>query len=199
MIKKLKNELNHIIISNLKGYLLVLGVFLSGVALSYMINISSGAEGEIKHYIDDFVLSVKNYSTDSESTFSTAMISYIKGVGILLCMSLSVAGSVGALIYVFVKGFSYGIVFGTMFGVMSIDALKLLLCLFLPHSIVMIPCFLMYSLFCIKNAYLISKGVKDIKSRIVMPIVYALIATSVLSVSALIQAYFEPLLTRIII
>lgn len=199
MVKRLKSDLKQIIINDLKGYILILCVFIAGAALSYVINVSSGIEGEIRLYINDFVSAVKNYSTDSDATFSTAMLSYVNGIVILFLMSLSVVGSIGILIFVFVKGFSYGIVLISMFSVMETKAILLFFCLILPHALVMIPCFLVYSLFCFKNAYMLTKGPKDIKSYIIKPIVYGGFCFSFLSVSALIQAYVEPLLTRVVI
>lgn len=199
MIKNLKAEINKIIKNNLKGYILILVVFFAGLVLSYILNISSGNESEIKLYIDDFIAAVKNYSADSDKTFSIAMLGYIKVTCILFLMSLSVIGSAGTLVYVFIKGFSYGIVIVSMFYIMGIRALLLILCLIVPHSVVLIPSFLAYSLYCFKNAHLLSKGVKDIKARIIMPLFYGVLCIALSSVSALIQAYFEPLLTRIFI
>ncbi len=199
MVKRLKSDLKQIIIDNLKGYILILCVFIAGAVLSYVINVSSGIESEIGLYINDFMSAVKNYGTDSDATFSAAMLGYINGIVILFLMSLSVAGSLGTLIFVFVKGFSYGIVLVSMFSVMETKAILLFFCLILPHALVMMPCFLAYSLFCLKNAYMLTKGAKDIKSYIIKPIIYGGFSLCFLSVSALIQAYVEPLLTRIII
>jgi len=114
-------------------------------------------------------------------------------------MSLSVIGSIGTLAYVFIKGFSYGIVIFSIVSIMEKRAVLMFLCLILPHSLVLFPCFLAYSLYCMKNAYLVSKGVKDIKARIVMPLVYGIFCVAFSGVAALIQAYIEPLLTRVII
>lgn len=199
MITYLKDEIKHIISSNLKGYILIAGVFIAGIALSYILNISSGLEGEIKLYIDDFLSAVKNYSADSDTTFSTALLGYVKVTCVMFLMSLSVIGSVGTLVYVFVKGFSYGIVIMSLASVMGTKAILIFLCLILPHSFILIPCFLTYSLFCMKNAHSVSKSAKDIKTRIIMPLIYGICCVAFSSVAALIQAYIEPLLTRAII
>lgn len=199
MVKRLKSDLRQIIINNLKGYILILCVFVAGVLLSYVINVSSGIESEIRLYVNDFVSAVKNYSTDSDATFSTAMLGYVNEIVILFLMSLSVVGSVGTIVFVFVKGFSYGIVFISMFSVMETKGILLFLCLILPHALVMMPCFLAYSLFCLKNAHTLSKGAKDIKMNIIKPVFYGFFCLCFSSISALIQAYVEPLLTRVII
>ena len=199
MIRRLKSEIKQAVISNLKGYILICGVFLAGVILSYILNISSGLESEIKLYIDDFISAVKNCNADSNKTFSLAMLDYIKVSCVLFFMSLSVLGSVGTLIYVFIKGFSYGIVIISLFSILETRAVLFFLCLILPHSLVLAPCFSTYSLHCMKNAYSVSNGVKDIKARVVMPLIYGFFCVAFSSVAALIQAYIEPILTRIII
>lgn len=198
MVKKLKSELKQIISNNIKGYILIVGVFIAGMALSYILNVTSGLESEIKLYISDFISGVKSYNTDSDTTFSLAIMGYIKGICILFLMSLSLLGSVGTLLYVFVKGFSFGIVIISMFNIMNYRAILLLLCLILPHAVILAPCFLAYSLFCMKNAYSVSKGIKDLKTRVTMPILYGILSIALLSVGALIQAYIEPLLIRMI-
>lgn len=198
MVKKLKSELKRIISDNTKGYILILGVFVAGMVLSYILNVTSGIESEIKLYISDFISGVKNYNTDSDTTFSLALMGYIKGICILFLLSLSLIGSVGTLVFIFIKGFSFGIVIISMFNILGYKAALLFLCLILPHSIILAPCFLTYSLFCMKNAYSVSKGVKDLKSRVAMPILYGILSIAFLSVAALIQAYIEPLLIRLI-
>ena len=194
-----KAEILDVLKRNLKGYILICGAFVAGVALSYILNISSGSEGEIKLYIEDFLSAVKNYSADSDKTFSIAFLGYIKVSCILFLMSLSVVGSFGTLLYVFIKGFSYGIVIISSLYIMGAKALLLFLCLILPHSLVLIPNFLAYSCYCMKNAYSVSKGIKDIKAHIFMPLLYGVLCVAISSVAALIQAYFEPVLTRILI
>ncbi len=199
MLRGIKREIKQHIKDNIKGYILIFGVFMAGMALSYILNISSGSEGEVKAYIDEFLSTIKNYGTDSKKTFSFAMQGYVKSILIFFIMSLSLIGSVGSLIYVFVKGFSYGIVVICIFKIMGTKAFLMLLCLIFPHTLILIPCFTEYALYCFKNAWSVSKGVKDIGARIFMPLVNGVICVALLSVSALIQAYLEPVLTRVII
>lgn len=199
MRKKLKDELSYLIKNNLRGYILIIGVFLSGFMLSYALKSSVGAEEEIKHYIEDFLTSVRNYSTDFNTTFRLAMLGYVESLVILYFLSLSVLGSAGTLVFVFLKGFSYGIVLISSFAVVGNSAIGLFFCLILPHVIISLPCFLGYSHHCFMNAYSVLKGVKDFKKRVLMPLVLGVVSLGFLSVAALIQAYFEPILTRAIL
>lgn len=184
---------------NLKGYILILGTFLAGVELSCVLNISSGSEEEIRLYLNDFISNVKNYSTDSAKTFNIAMSGYIKYICILFFMSLSVIGSIGTLVYIFIKGFSYGIVFISVANTMGPKSLLMFLCTILPHSIILVPCFLVYSLFCVKKSYSVSKGIKDLKSSVIVPFLYGVLCILISGTAAIIQAYLEPILMRVIV
>ena len=199
MAENLKILIAKNIKDNLKGYILILGMFIAGVALSGVLNISSGSEEEIRLYLNDFISNVKNYSTDSAKTFNIAISGYIKYICILFFMSLSVIGSVGTLAYVFIKGFSYGIVFISVANTMGAKSLVLFLCTIFPHSIILVPCFLMYSLFCVKNSYYVLKGIKDIKSGVLVPFLYGILCIFISGTAALIQAYLEPILMRAIV
>ena len=181
---------------NLKGYILILATFLAGVALSGVLNISSGSEEEIRLYLNDFISNVKNYSTDSSKTFNIAMNGYIKYICILFFMSLSVIGSIGTLVYIFIKGFSYGIVFISVANTMGTKSLLLFLCAIFPHSVILAPCFLAYSLFCVKKSYSVSKGIRDLKSGVLVPFLYGVLCILISGTAAIIQAYLEPILMR---
>lgn len=198
MIDKLKKTMYETVRTNIKGYILIVGVFLAGVILSTVLNISAGREEEIKLYINDFVSNVKNYSTDSLKTFGIAMSGYIKFVTIMFLLSITVIGSVGTLAYVFIKGFSYGAVFVCLFNMIGTKALLFFVCAVLPHILVTVPCCVSYSFFCTKNSYIISKGVKDLKASILAPLLYGMLCILLVSVGALIQAYVEPVFIRLI-
>ncbi len=199
MIENLKRAVVQAIKENLKGYILIASVFLAGMLLSYFLNISSGAEGEIKLYLSDFISTVKDYSTDSNKTFNLAMNSYLKFYFLLFLMSVSAIGSVGILILIFVKGFSYGVVFTAVFGMMGAKSILLFFCVIFPHILILLPFMCSYSLFCLKNSYGISKGIKSLKNNIFSPLFYGCICVLFSGIAALIQAYLEPILIRAII
>lgn len=196
MLKSLKYEIKRFLQENIKGYILISAVFLSGIALSYILNASYGSEEEIRIYLEDFLSSVKNYSIVPDKVFSTALIGYIKEIVILFLLSLSVVGTPGVLVVIFLKGISYGVVMIVTTKILGAKSVLLFMALIIPHAILLVPCFLLYSSHCIKNAYQILIGTKDIKSRILAPLLYGGATVAVASVASLIQAYFEPLLVR---
>ena len=199
MIENLKRAIVQAIRENIKGYILIAGVFLAGMILSYILNISSGAQEEIKLYLNDFISTVKDYSTDSAKTFSIAMGSYFKLYLMLFLMSVSAIGSVCILALIFVKGFSYGVVFTSVFSMMGSKSILLFFCVIFPHILILIPFFSAYSLFCLKNSYGILKGSKSLKNNVFLPLIYAGVCVVFSGVAALIQAYLEPILIRVII
>ena len=197
MTEKLKRILVQTARANTKGYILICAIFAAGAVLSCFLNISVGSEAEIKLYINDFISNVKKYSTDSFETFSIAMNGNIKLCITLFLLSLSVIGSVGIPAVVFIKGFSYGTVLVSLYNMMGAKFMLFFAYSILPHILISAPCFCAYSLHCIKNAYSVSKGVKELKSAIVSPLVFGILSVLFLNISALIQAYFEPILIRI--
>lgn len=199
MIEYIKTRIAKNINENLKGYILILAAFFAGAVLSGILNISSGAEEEIRLYLNDFISNVKNYSTDSTKTFTIAMSGYIKFICILFFLSISVIGSAGTLIYVFVKGFSYGVVLISVVNIMGHKAFAFFMCLILPHSLITAPIFIMYSLFCVRNSYSVLKGISDFKSGVFLPLVYGVVCVLISGTAALVQAYLEPILMRMIV
>lgn len=199
VIENIKLRIANNIAENLKGYILILATFFAGVVLSAVLNISSGTEEEIRLYLNDFISNVENYSTDSVKTFTIAITGYIKFICILFFLSISMVGSAGTLIYVFIKGFSYGMVLISMFNIMQGKAFALFMCLIFPHSLIIVPIFMVYSLFCVKNSYSVLRGMNDFKSGVFLPLLYGIVCILLSGTAALIQAYLEPILIRLII
>ncbi len=198
MIDKLKKEFLKLIQINLKGYILIVSVFVSGVILSVILNISSGSEEEIKLYISDFISNVKNYTTDSQKTFNVAFLGYVKFVIFAFLMSVTIVGDAGLSIYVFVKGFSYGSVFVALFDMGGALAFLFFLCAVLPHVLISAPCCISYLLHCAKKSYSSLKGIKSLRVNLLEPFLYGLLSVMILSCSALVQSYIEPLFIRFI-
>ena len=196
MIERFKRMLMDTIAENLKGYILIVIVFFAGAFLALLMNISSGSEAEMRLYVTDFISNVKNYSTDSPQTFLNAMKGYAVFYGILFLLSVTVIGCVAIMGYVFIKGFSYGIFISTLLDIFSGKWILFFVCAVLPHIIFIIPCAVSYSLFCFKNAYGISKGIKDLKKTLLTPFLYGAFCLVLCTVGALIQAYVEPILIR---
>lgn len=198
MIDKLKKEIINNIKINARGYILIIGVFVAGLILSVIVNISSGSEEEIRLYVNDFIENVKNYSTDSGETFNIAFTGYVKLIAFSLLMSLTMFGFVGIYIYVFIKGFSYGSVFVALMGMSTYKGYSFFIAAIFPHILVSAPCCIYYLLHCIKKSHQIPKGMRNTASTTISSLLYGCLCMVFLSVGALVQSYLEPLLIRII-
>lgn len=198
MIEKLKENVKNILKDNFKGYTLIVLIFVFGAILAKIINPFENDNMEMSIYFDDFVSNVKNYGMDSFETFKNSIRGYSKFVIITFLMSMCIWGYVGILTLVFIKGFSYGIVFSTLFELSQMKGIAFFVCAVLPHTLIVFPCCVAYLLFCIKNSAKISKGTKDVKITLIQPLVFGLVSLFVLSGGALIQAYVEPFLIRVI-
>ena len=197
MIDNLKILFKETLKKNLKGYILLGSIFFAGVLLSFLLNISTSYEEEMKLYINDFVSNVKGYSVDSVKTFRLSMYGYAKTIILLWFMSVCVIGNYGILIYTFVKGFSYGAVFCALISALEIKSVLFFLCAILLHTAISLPCITSYMLFCFKNSCMIFNGGKKLKKRTLFSFGLALFTTVLLCIPALIQAYLEPFLIRI--
>ncbi len=198
VIDKLKKILVNTLKTNVKGYILIVGIFFAGMILSMIVNRSSGSEEEIRLYISDFITNVKNYSTNSTETFKIAINGYIQLVFFAFLMSVTVIGSIGIVGCVFIKGFSYGSVLIALIDMPGTNVLSLFICAILPHAIISIPCFISYLLYCTKKSCSTLKGIKNVKESVFFPAFYGIACVAALSVASLVQAYVEPVFIRFI-
>jgi len=197
VIESLKTRFKETFAKNKKGYILITCIFISGMILSFLLNISASHEEEMKLYINDFISNVRGYSIDSVKTFKLAMYGYTKTITLLWVMSVCIMGCYGILIYTFVKGFSYGAVLCALVNTLDINKSLVFLCIVLLHVIVSLPCITSYMLFCFKNSCKIIEGGKQLKNRIFISLLFAFLTIAALCISALMQAYLEPLLIRL--
>ena len=197
MIKFIKNKLNEIVKSNLKGYILLMLIFISGFTLSVFIE-KNITEEEIRLYFTDFFNDVNSYGTDGIKTFNASITGYIKVAVFMLLSSLTVIGAPVIVIYTLIQGISLGTVIICLFKTFGIKAFLIVLGSVIPHSVVLVPCYLIYSFFCLKNSFRFLQKKNDIKSAVIVPFIYSVSFVSVISIASLIQGYIEPLFIKLI-
>ncbi len=197
VLGRAKTQMKETLRKNSKGYILIGAVFLAGVVLSLLLNVSASYKEEMNLYINDFVANVKNYSIDSVKTFRLSMGGYAKTVLLLFVMSICAIGNYGILFFTFVKGFSYGVFFSGLLNALEVKKTIFFSCVVLLHIIVSAPCIASYTLYCFKNSCAIIDGGKRLKGRVFSSLLFAVLTVSILCISALIQAYIEPVLIRI--
>ncbi len=197
MIDNLKKEIKIFLNRNIKGYILIAAVFISGVVLSLVLSYSD-MNVEMSLYLNDFISNVKNYSIDPVKTFKNSMIGYFKFGTFLFLMSICTIGYIGILGAAFIKGFFYGTALDALFKISVSKGFAVFFSCFFPHNLIAMPCCIVYSLTCIKNAKDIPKVTNDIKGVIIKPLVSGILYYLIISTGALIQAYLEPMLIRMI-
>ena len=197
MIKFIKNKLNEIVKSNLKGYILLMLIFISGFTLSVFIE-KNITEEEIRLYFTDFFNDVNSYGTDGIKTFNASITGYIKVAVFMLLSSLTVIGAPVIIIYTLIQGISLGTVIICLFKTFGIKAFLIVLGAVIPHSVIYVPCYLIYSFFCLKNSFRFLQKKNDIKSAVIGPFIYSVSFVSVISIASLIQGYIEPLFIKLI-
>ena len=197
MIKFIKNKLNEIVKSNLKGYILLMLIFISGFTLSVFIE-KNITEEEIRLYFTDFFNDVNSYGTDGIKTFNASITGYIKIAFFMLLSSLTVIGAPVIIIYTLIQGISLGTVIICLFKTFGIKAFLIVLGAVIPHSVIYVPCYLIYSFFCLKNSFRFLQKKNDIKSAVIVPFIYSVSFVSVISIASLIQGYIEPLFIKLI-
>ncbi len=197
VIDKLKREIKIILDKNIKGYILILAVFISGTILSMILSYSND-NAEMNLYLNDFISNVKNYSIDSVKTFKNSMFGYFRYGVLMFFMSICAVGYIGVLCTVFIKGFFYGTVLDALLKISFSKGITVFFSCVLPHNLIAMPCCMIYSFACIKNALDVSKGAKSIKHIIIKPLLSGMVYCLIISTGALVQAYIEPMLIRMI-
>lgn len=194
MIKTLKAHIRKHIEDNSKAYILLLIAFAAGFALACLLQRDKMAEEEIKLYIQNFFSGIAQAGTSGGRTFSLAMLAYLRYAVILLVSSVAVIGAPVVLILIGFQGFAFGTVICSTVSVFGAKAYLLLLCALLPHILISAPCSLVFSFRCMKNAYDLFLGDRNIKTNLLLPLLYGALFLLCISLAALVQAFVEPFL-----
>lgn len=198
MILKLKERFVAAIKYNMKGYMLLLAVFLCGMTIAIACNMSSVQEEEIRIFFADYLSGITGAGMDATKTFYFAMLGYLQFAVCAYFCAVTIIGAPLFLVYLLIKGFSFGTVLCCIFHAFGLKACFVILCVILPHALIEAPCCLAYGLRCTKDAYGLAAGNVHFKKNLFMPIWFGILFLCIASVAALTQSYIEPLLMKII-
>ncbi len=199
MIKKIKTYISVLIENNLKGYILLSAIFVAGIVLAIVFGAKTVGEEEIRLYFSDYIQSVKNSGTEPISTFNLSMKGYIEFALVMFVSSVTVIGIPLSLIYIFIRGFSFGTVICCLFKAFSARAILIILCAVIPHYIIAMPLCMTFGMYSVKKtAGLLSGGI-SVKRNILIPFLISVCFLCSVSIAALVQAYLEPLLIKLIL
>ena len=199
MIKKIKTYVAILIENNLKGYILLGAIFVAGVVLAIIFGAKTVGEEEIRLYFSDYIQNVKNSGTEPISTFNLSMKGYIQFALVMFVSAVTIIGIPLSLVYIFIRGFSFGTVMCCLFKAFNVRAILIVLCAVIPHYIIAMPLCMAFSMYSVKKtAGLLSGGI-SVKRNILIPFLISICFLCVISISALAQAYLEPLLITLIL
>ena len=198
MIKALKAYTRKTIEENSKAYILLLIAFIAGFVLAAILQGDKLAEEEIRLYIESFFSGMTQGGTSGGRTFSLSMLAYLRYAVILLISSVTVIGAPFVPLLVGIQGFSFGTVICSTISVFGAKAYLLFLCAILPHILISAPCSLVYSCRCMKNAYGLFLGDRNMKRNLLLPLLSSAVFLLCISLAALIQSFVEPFLLSLI-
>lgn len=198
MIKAFKVYIRRNIEENSKAYILLLIAFVAGFVLAAVLQGDKMAEEEIRLYIQSFFSGMAQDGTSGGRTFSLSMLSYLRYAVILFISSVTVIGAPVVPLLVGIQGFSFGTVVCSTVSVFGAKAYLLFLCAILPHILISAPCSLAYSCRCMKNAYDLFLGDRNMKKNLLLPLLSGTVFLLSISLAALVQSFIEPLLLSFI-
>jgi len=199
LIKKIKSYIAVLIENNLKGYILLSAIFVAGVVLAIIFGAKTVGEEEIRLYFSDYIQSVKNSGTEPISTFNLSMKGYIEFALVMFVSAVTVIGVPLSLIYIFIRGYSFGTVICCLFKAFSARAILIILCAVIPHYIIAMPLCMAFGMYSVKKtAGLLSGGI-SVKRNLLIPFLISVCFLCSVSIAALVQAYLEPLLIKLIL
>ena len=198
MISKLKGQFVVSMQHNMKGYILLIAVFLCGMALAIACNKNSVQEEEIRIFFADYLSGITGAGMDATKTFYFAMLGYMQFAVCAYFCAITIIGAPLFLIYLLIKGFSFGTVLCCIFHAFGLKAWFIIPCVILPHALIEGPCCLAYGLRCTKDAYGLAAGNVHVKKNLFIPLWFGILFLCITSVAALTQSYIEPLLIKMI-
>lgn len=153
---------------------------------------------ELLLYLEDFFRNMKNSGADSSALFRSGMFSNLKNFGFLFFFSVTVIGAPFIAAFAAVKGFMHLFTLFFMFRLYGVRAAIFLLLGMLPHYILLVPCYSILCVVCLKFSLLLLHEKQELKKNISRLLITLVCLFLLASMAVLLQAYIEPLLIRLI-
>ena len=153
---------------------------------------------ELLLYLDDFFQNIHQKGADSVALFKASLFISFKNFGLLLLFSLMVIGAPFIAAFTAVRSFMHCFTLFFFFRLYGIRAALFFLAGMLPHYLLIVPCYWLLCVTCLKFSTSLLKERGNLKNKLSGYFV-RLVALFLLAVlAALLQAYVEPLLIRFI-
>lgn len=183
-----------------KLYICVLASFIAGgiFAAVFALTMPEPACEELLLYLNDFFQNISQKGADSTALFKTSLLLNIKNFCFVFLFSVMVIGAPFIAAFVAVRGFMHSFTLFFMFRLYGARAALFFVVGMLPHYLLLIPGYLLLCVLCLKFSLSLTREKHDLKKRL-LPLFLKLVGLFALTVmAALLQAYVEPLLIRLI-
>ena len=207
MFKKLRDIVTEHIAKNRNVYLFLLMAFVLGVSAgAFTVNgLSSMQRDELVNYLQGFLQLHNNHNLESSELFSTALMENMKLVGLLWILGVTIIGIPFIFIIITVKGFITGFSSGFIISVLGLKGVLFSTFVLLPKEIIIVPCLIAigvngvnFSLRIAKNSSAHDNFKDSLKSSFISYCFVTAFYSCIILAGILIDAYFTPVLIRII-
>ncbi len=185
---------------NYKLHICILIAFLVGCLLAalFAFTLSPLACEELLLYFSDFFQNISETGTDAGLLFKTGLLRNLQNFLVLFLFSVMVIGAPFIAGFVTVHSFVHSFTLFFMFRLYGAKTLLFILAGILPHYLLLIPCYLFLCVSCLQFSLSLLKDRQEPAKKISI-LLGKLVFFYLLSImAALLQAYVEPLLIRLI-
>lgn len=185
---------------DIKLYICILVSFLIGGVLAAVFAFTMPALSceELLLYLNDFFQNISKQGADSTALFKTCLSLNLQNFGLLFLCSVMVIGVPFIAAFAAVRGFMHCFTLFFMFRLYGFRALLFFIAGMLPHYLLLVPCYLLLCVTCLKFSLSLTQSKQELKKNLFM-FICRLAGLFVLAVMAgLLQSYVEPLLIRLI-
>ncbi len=206
MSTTVKNIVKKHFINNLSLYIIV--------TLSFTIGICTGAftvntlnleqSKELATYLQEFINILGVQSINNVELFNLSIFNNMKTVILLWVLGITVIGIPFILIIIGIKGFVTGFTVAVIIQNLNFKGLLFAFLGIFPQNLIIIPCYIIIGVICIKFSILLFKSIKrhihsDLKTAFITYSTAILLLLFVLVIGGLIEAYISPILIKSII
>lgn len=142
---------NNQIINQKKKYLFLLLILIIGIisGIIFIFFIKNSDKSLIEEHYNLIFDSIKNNKLNNFKTLTNSISSNILSVLILYILAISIIGIPLVIIYLFIKGFSFGLSISSIFSIYKVKGFTLSLTYLFPHQLILLIIYVLLSMYAI--------------------------------------------------
>ncbi len=189
-------------------YIFTMILFLIGIIFGAIIvnSLSLGQKHDLHIYLTQFFGQVaEGQLADSKAMFSQSFAHYIKYIGLMWVLGLTIIGLPIILILLFIKGIVVGFTVGFLVNQLGLSGFFLSFASIMPQNIILVPVFIViatasisFSLKMIRHQF-IKKNHEPVFQQFLRYSALVLCIGALLAVSSAFEAYVSPNLMRMVV